>query len=269
MILLVSILEAKGIHLNNHKHKIHLATGKNPSPLEAYLEGTFKEWQEDQKNKNFPCDMVVGLVHLGGDRWLFCGVYKILDVSKVKGKRFKYITEILPGQDDLVGRIVVKYKREFRAAYVWGYKLTNKLEIGEIFKSPYSIEVFPGYNNMVISHSKLNLIVSKQEASWKSALSNVNGVYLITDISNGRKYVGSALGEEGIWGRLCSYIYNGHGGNIDLKKLLIERGNEHVNNFQYAVLEIADKQATLEQIIKRENYWKEVLKSREFGYNQN
>ncbi len=267
MIPLINILEMKGIYLNNYKYKIHLATGKNPSPLEAYLEGTFKGWQEDQKNKNFPCDMVVGLVHLGGDRWLFCGVYKILDVHKRKNKRFQYITEILPGQDDIIGRIVIKHKREFRAAYVWGPTLIKNLEVGEILESPLSIEKFPGYNNMLISHNKLNLIVSKQEASWKSALSNVNGVYLITDITNGKKYVGSALGEEGIWGRLCSYINNGHGGNIDLKKLLIEKGNEHVNNFQYAVLEIADKQATLEQIMKRENYWKEVLKSREFGYN--
>jgi hypothetical protein len=92
---------------------------------------------------------------------------------------------------------------------------------------------------------------------------------LITDISNGGKYVGSASGEGGIWGRLCSYINDGHGGNIDLKNLLKEKGNEYVENFQYAVLEIADKQATLEQIMRRENYWKEVLKSREFGYNQN
>ena len=41
MILLIDILKVQGIALGSHK--IHLATPGSTSPLEAYLQGTFKE----------------------------------------------------------------------------------------------------------------------------------------------------------------------------------------------------------------------------------
>ena len=56
--------------------------------------------------------------------------------------------------------------------------------------------------------------------AWKTALANQKGVYLITDSSNGKKYVGSATGENMIWGRWKDYIANG---NIELKSLNISR----------------------------------------------
>ena len=45
------------------------------------------------------------------------------------------------------------------------------------------------------------------------------GVYLITDTSNGKMYVGSAYGENMILGRWKSYVKTGHGGNEGLKGL--------------------------------------------------
>jgi hypothetical protein len=50
-------------------------------------------------------------------------------------------------------------------------------------------------------------------------LQNQKGVYLITDISNGKMYVGSAYGENMILGRWESYVKTYHGGNVGLKKL--------------------------------------------------
>jgi len=56
--------------------------------------------------------------------------------------------------------------------------------------------------------------------AWKIALANQKGVYLITDSLNGKEYVGSATGENMIWGRWKDYIANG---NIELKSLNISR----------------------------------------------
>ena len=82
-------------------------------------------------------------------------------------------------------------------------------------------------------------------------------------------YVGSAAGEGGLWRRWESYAKNGHGGNTELKALLKRKGFDYTDNFQYSVLEIADSHATQEYIVTREVYWKNVLLSREYGYNSN
>ena len=38
-------------------------------------------------------------------------------------------------------------------------------------------------------------------------------------------------------------------------------------NFQYSILEIADTHASDEDILKREAYWMDALKTRKFGMN--
>ena len=100
-------------------------------------------------------------------------------------------------------------------------------------------------------------------------MANVAGVYLITDTANGKNYVGSTIGEFGIWQRWCEYSQNGHGGNKELKKILNENGKSYSNNFQYSILEIADTHSSNEDILARESFWKDILCSRTYGYNGN
>ncbi|HNT74301.1 MAG TPA: GIY-YIG nuclease family protein [Anaerolineae bacterium] len=115
----------------------------------------------------------------------------------------------------------------------------------------------------------MRIITEQQEQTWKSALSNVKGVYLIVDTSNGKKYVGSATSEGGIWQRWEDYVNTGHGGNDRLKELMLTYGVTYADNFQYAILEIADSHATKDYILSREAYWKQALLTRQFGYNAN
>lgn len=267
MLNLVDLLKVKGIQFENYK--IHLATGVDFPPLDAFLAGTFKEWQEGQNQKNFQCDFILSLISVEGDKWVFAGIYKVLGVTAGITQPYLYQTELLLNQDDLIGKVIVRYKRPSRASYIWGHKYAKYLEVFEIRSEPLSIEQFPGYNNVIVHHSKLKIIVAQQETTWKSALSNVKGVYLIADSLTGKMYVGSATGEGGIWQRWESYAINGHGGNAELKTLIKGRGFEYAENFQYSILEIADSHATHEYITNREIYWKNVLLSRKFGYNSN
>jgi hypothetical protein len=267
MLNLLDILRAKSVTPENYK--IHLASGTNPTPLEAFLGGHFQHWQDTQNNKNFQCDNIVSLIGLGADRWLFAGVYKVLGVEKGVDSPYLYRTELLPNQDDLIGRTVVRYKKEHRASYVWGHRYAKHLDVAEIMPRRISIGDFPGYNAVRISDRTLKLIVSHEEPSWKAALSNVKGVYLISDTSTGRLYVGIATAEGSLWQRWECYAATGHGGNVELKILLTQHGSDYADNFQYAILEIADSHATTEFIESRECYWKDVLLSRKFGYNKN
>ena len=55
-----------------------------------------------------------------------------------------------------------------------------------------------------------------------------------------------------------------------LKKILAENGNDYVNNFRYSILETHHKfNKSREEIINRENHWKTILQTRQFGYNRN
>lgn len=266
MIKLTKFLQASDIDVNMESYKVHLATG---TPLEAFFRGEFKEWQEYQTRKNFPCEMVISLIELRKNKWLFAGVYKILGYKKVSDKHIDYSTELLAGQNELIGRVIVDHKRAGRPTYLKGKTNGGDFEVFEILPSRLTIKDFPGHNSVQVSYSQLKSIIEQNAQTWQGALSNVKGVYLITDNSCGKQYVGSATGGSGIWQRWSNYVKNGHGGNKELKVLLKSKGVEHKDNFQYAILEIADTHSTDEQIRSRESYWKKVLRTKEFGYNSN
>lgn len=61
-----------------------------------------------------------------------------------------------------------------------------------------------------------------------------------------------------LWGRWKEYIANGNGGNIELKNL----------DFRYSILEIYKSTTDDDAILERESWWKELLMTRQFGYNK-
>ena len=94
----------------------------------------------------------------------------------------------------------------------------------------------------------------------------------IKDIDMDGKFVAIKMhfGGCGIWNRWKDYVADGHGGNKELKKIVKDKGFEYIqNNFHYTLLEQILNTASNEYVISRENYWKEVLLSRKFGYNSN
>lgn len=269
MASLIDFLRLYGIDVNRASYKIHLATGNEYPPLEAFYSGTFKEWQENQAQKNFQCDHVIGLIGLSPSKWLFAGVYQILDCELRDGRCF-YSSSLLPGQSDVIGRIIVEHNRRSRASYLWGKESTESdYMVAELREKPMSVGDFPGYHATTVSYSLLKTIVTQSLPSWKGALSNLKGVYLIVDTSNGKQYVGSALGGDGLWQRWSEYVHTGHGGNKELRAVLTKKGSEHVSKFQYSILEIADSYASDYYVRERESYWKNALLSKQFGYNQN
>ena len=66
-----------------------------------------------------------------------------------------------------------------------------------------------------MSFSQLETIIRNKRSGWLDALRNQKAVYLITDTSNGKMYVGSATAQYGmLLQRWTNYIDNGHGGNV-------------------------------------------------------
>jgi hypothetical protein len=268
MVRLIDLLALKGITLADYK--IHLATmSGDSSPLQAYFEGWFKEWQEHQTRRNFECAQVLALIALQPGLWLFSGVFRVLGVSAGSVARFRYDTELVAGQEDLVGRIIVGFDKPFRQSYVMGARYGHLLEVVEISRERISVEPFPGFGRVVLPHPRLRVIVQRQEPSWRAALSSVKGVYVIADTRGRQLYVGSATGTAGLWQRWSDYALTGHGGNQELVALLAGGDASYVDGFQYSILEIAALHTPDDVILQREQHWKSALLAREIGLNRN
>lgn len=271
MLTLPDLMALAGVQLEHYK--IHCATGKSPnSPLEAFFDGTFQQWQERQNQLNFQCDQVIGLIYLSPSKWLFVGLYRVLGLKDGRSdlpSGYTYQMELVSGLDHLDGRVVVHFDKKFRASYLRGPKYAGQLVIDSIRPSRMTIGDFPGFNDVLLSFPMLRTVVREQHASWRSALGNVGGVYLLVDNSTGQQYVGSAYGSVGIWQRWSNYASTRHGGNKELKALLQHKPKGHESNFQFSLLEVCDLSAGDEFIFGRETHWKTVLRTREFGLNAN
>lgn len=99
-------------------------------------------------------------------------------------------------------------------------------------------------------------------ASWRTALASVVGIYLITDTRDGRHYVGKADGAESIRQRWNAYATNGHGGNVELRRL-------DPSSFRFSLLRVFDPSTPTRDIDAAESHFKDALDSRRHGLNRN
>lgn len=266
MIKLMDLIRLAGVTMG--RYKIHCATGENPTPLEAFYAGEFKKWQETQTKRNFQCDRILSLIHMGTDKWLFAGVFNVLGVKR-KGKYFQYSTSEISGLEHLTGKAIIVFPKKFRASYLVGNKYGDILTVYEIKSERQSIGDFPGYNKVCLDYRSLMTVIRQEPQSWKTALGNVSGIYLVADTKTGKQYVGSAYGDKGLWQRWEAYATKGHGGNKELRQLLVDKGTDYATNFRFTILEVVDLNASEEYLLAREGHWKDALLTRQFGYNSN
>lgn len=267
LIRLTDLIRLTGVTLG--ESKIHCATGDKPTPLEVFYDGKFEQWQADQSNRNFECEHIISLIHLGNADWLFAGIHKVLGVKPMRrgGKeRFQYSTSEVPDLEHLTGRVVIHFVKNFRASYLRGERYADSLLVKEIKAERQTIGDFPGFNRVCLSYQRLQTIIRQDLKDWKTVLGNVAGVYLIADTKTGKQYVGSAYGEAGIWQRWREYAETGHGGNKELRQL-VKQADDYAQNFLFSILEVVDINASNEFIIGRESHWKDVLLTRKYGYN--
>ncbi len=255
------------------KCKIHLA-GWNGSddPLDVYLAGEFDEWQSWQSKRNFERPLVVSLISISRDsQWLFAGVYDSDRCEWIEEHGMNcYHLNRRASTSEMEGRLIVRFERTGRQSYLLGENWSSVIKVVEIRPEKMQIAAFPGYSSTMLTKPHLDIVVRQEIESWRSALASVAGVYVIADRHTGKLYVGSATGVGGIWSRWCAYSSTGHGNNVELVELLAREGASYADNFQYGVLEIADTHTSVDEILRRESHWKDMLCTRvPHGYNAN
>ena len=245
------------------------------NPMNVYLDDPeivnsgWLFWRNKQRYFNVG-QIAICLLKLSYDTWLLTTIKRVTEELGVVND-VNYKGEELPEYSRYFGRVIIKYHKTAQTQGMFYKTVCDELEVLEILPNVFDGDEFPGYDKVRLSYTQLKAIVDRQKKSWIAALENQKAVYLITDKNNGRLYVGSATSNNGmLLSRWTSYAKGGHGGNVNLKKLIEEQGFDYVKkNFQYSILENFNARVDDRVILERESWWKEALQSRIFGYNDN
>ena len=265
-ILLNDILNLKD--LENTKIRFVKGNGiDDPKELFKRDRKALLNWQfyNYSKRKAFrPGQTAIGFVKIEEDKWLLFDISKItkdLEVYNAPGYEYEQMNEF----EKYFGRVVIEYKNKVQNLIRKADGVINDCKVHKILEDIFDDDIFPGYENVNISWKEMQNILNK--GAWKTALENQKGVYLITDKSNGKMYVGAAYGENMIYGRWSKYIKNGHDGQVELKALDFSYIKD---NFCYSILDIYKSTTDPKIIEKRESWWKKTLQSKvPLGYNGN
>ena len=188
-------------------YKLHFArwNGEN-QPLEVWARDKreWHGWQEyrparDDFNRpsfspsfNFTTNPIFGF---------FGGVFSVL-------KRYsnRYAVKLSDDGAGFIGRLKLRSSYRLRATRVNFENHYADLEVQEILCEAYSGRSFPGFEDIDLSFEELEALVRNSRPDWKAALASIKGIYLISDIRTGKRYVGSAYGDQGIWSRWSNYV---------------------------------------------------------------
>jgi hypothetical protein len=182
-----------------------------------------------------------------------------------KGEREFYDLEEVEILSDLKDRLIIDWGKGTRK---WAQKGTNDKAIIAIQANPKM--VFNGFEKLVLTHDELKEILNDTitYSEWHTALSSIYAIYLIVDRKNGKQYVGSAYGKDGLLGRWSIYAATGHGNNKLMKEAVCTYPDRYTE-FQFSILQILPKNLTDDEIINIESLYKKKLLTKEFGMNDN
>ena len=253
-------------------YKVHFARwNKFDQPLEILLrsQDEWRAWQEwrprrDEFNRAFI--FTLAQFYHETDVWLFGGVYRV-----VARHADRYEVALTDQGAGFIRRLKIFSPYRSRATRVNLERNLPKFEVQEVLREPYSGRAFPGYEEIDLSFEELEALVRNNRPDWKAALESVKGVYLISDELTGKRYVGSAIGDSGIWSRWCTYAFSGHGGNVELRTLATDPSLDYCRRaFRFSLLEHRSRLISDETVLVRESFWKRVLLTRGAqGLNRN
>ena len=242
------------------------------SLYELYLErrDLFDKYQSEQLKGRFD-GIKYMIVFLGekGTSARFLAVYKIEGQKPSTINAEEVILELsyVPEFKFLEEKIIIDWGKSTVSWHQYFNQIKNVIRIEDGISKDDGTPIFKSYPEVILNHRQLIQVLNDKD--WEQMLKAVNCIYLIVDKNNGRNYVGSTYGNDRIYQRWSQYAATGHGGNVELKRIIENDPNYHVKNFQWSILETLAANITQDEAIERETIWKKKLLSREHGYNKN
>lgn len=129
---------------------------------------------------------------------------------------------------------------------------------------------FSGFDGLILTYDQLcEMVEDPRYADWHAALSEVQRIYLITDSSNGKQYVGKADGAERILGRRTTCARDGHGGNVALRELVCQNTTgaktDHAQHFVFSLLRVVGPSTPSAEVNSAKFHNKAALMTLQFG----
>lgn len=275
-LLILNGIDSKQTKIIRHNiSSSEIAENKKNNVLEQY--------QQIQSPSSFEnTDFIVSFLGEKGTEAKLIGCYKVngftplinnqppkgvFFTAKFDCPRVNFNLVRLPVMEEFINRLVIEWGKGTRS---WCQNGTTKKEILYILPaiSPYE---FISYDKVLLRFKTLDEIIcnSKHHKIWEDKLTSIAGVYLITDTSTGKHYVGSATSKtNGIWGRWKEYVETKHGDNTRLINLFTKHPKQY-EFFQYSILEVFPIKRSPNEVLECEALYKRKLCSKEFGLNDN
>lgn len=166
-------------------------------------------WKTKQPNNNLNhADYLIALAQYypyGPEYFVFGGLYRVEKKIPEVFNDVGYNLTLMNDYQEYIKRLIIKIEKPIgRDVYNRRYHTIQTQLNPEVYEIAPNIKLghFPGYQNVRMSHKEMQQVLLREDPSWKSALSYVKDIYVITDKSNGKLYIGSASGNtDGIWQR--------------------------------------------------------------------
>lgn len=134
---------------------------------------------------------------IGWDKWLLTTIKKITkDLNIVGG--ISYDGDELPEYKPYYGRLIIQFHKTCQAQGIYYKNVCDELLVNQLLPAAFDGYDFPGYDEVRLTWEQLEIIIKQHKKDWMAALQNQKAVYLITDRSNGKLYVGSATSDSGM-----------------------------------------------------------------------
>ena len=169
--------------------------------------------------------------------------------------------------EELINRVEIDYEHK----QGWSRTSFDEVTISALYPKENfrKVKEFTSYENVYLSYEELKEIVDNGYLDYKLPLKSINAIYMIVDKSSGKQYIGSAYGEDGLYGRWHSYIYTeGTGNNLMLEELKI-KNEKHYINYTFHILRVLPKSISIDEVIKLETKYKDMYLTKIYGLNKN
>ena len=161
----------------------------------------------------------------------------------------------LPALADLRGRLIVP--RPAGRSYM---RLAENcdLPVLSVERSARFSPPPPDWTNFVVTAADLRGL----PRDWQARLREWRGVYLVTDQTDGARYVGSAYGETNLLGRWMAHVAGDIGVTVELTL-------RNPSTFRFSILQLVAPTAAGDEVMAAEANWKYRLDTRTWGLNRN
>ena len=279
------ILELAGLDITKRIKLVRHKAENNTQYIDGTLvDGTPYEWyrkdidkfiayQSEQKEDRFKdVDYIVSFIGEEGTTARLVGVYQVLGYDEERAERvatgkFYYKMKKVTGDiDEYNERVIIDWGKSAISWHQW----LNKNDKNVVAIEKKGIDwVCPNYEEIKLPYEQLARIINDNIDIWKHKLTACNCIYVISDSKTGKLYVGSTYNLDGIWGRWKEYANTGHGGNVELIKLLGEDPNYAKDNFTWSILQTLPLKINEKEAVRIETLWKDKLGREACKLNKN